>query len=215
MKHCPIPFRNQTLSGFLHLPQNQPRAILPLAHGSSTQGQETPLIRTLADELPALGLAVLRFDFPFVKDGKKTPNSEPVLVEAYRAAMAELGKAFPGLPLIAGGKSLGAKIALQASAQQARGAILCGFPFHPPGHSGATAAFLLEQYEHPILLIQGTRDAFANQALVRTIVQGQRHLSLHHVEGGDHSLRTPAGLAAVMPAILTAVECWLKTTLAR
>lgn len=215
MKHCPIPFRNRPLPGFLHLPKDPPRAIMVLAHGSSAAGQETPLVRDLADELPKIGLAVLRFDFPFVSDGKKTPNSEPVLVEAYLAAMAEARRVLPGIPVIAGGKSLGAKIALRTSSEKPAGAVLCGFPLHPPGHAGTAAAFLLEQYTHPVLLIQGTRDAFANQSLVREIVRAQRHISLHHVEGGDHSLRSPAGPVAIMSGILEAVDRWLQTILKR
>jgi predicted alpha/beta-hydrolase family hydrolase len=210
MKHIQIAFRDgQKLTASLDLPQTSPKALVVLAHGSSSLGKELPLLADLASAMSQIGLACLRFDFPFVCNGKKTPNSEAVLIEAYGAALAEGRRQFPGIPVIAAGKSLGAKIALRMPAAGLAGAILFGFPLHAPGHAGTAAASLLREFLSPILIIQGTRDAFANKMLLRDVVGDLPHTSLYQVEGGDHSLRCAVGLDASLPGIISAIKAWL------
>lgn len=210
MKLSQIPFRDgQKLTASLDLPQTSPKTLVVLAHGSSSLGKDLPLLVELGHAMTQLGLACLRFDFPFVCSGKKTPNSEAVLIEAYGAALAEGRRQFPGIPVIAAGKSLGAKIALRMPGAELAGAILFGFPLHAPGHAGTAAASFLREFLAPILIIQGTRDAFANQMLLREVVAGLRKTSLYHVEGGDHSLRSAEGLDASLPGIISAIEAWL------
>jgi uncharacterized protein len=143
-----IPFRNDTLAAELDLPARSPSAIIVLAHGSSPSGKNHPLLAGLAAALAAAadGIACLRFDFPFVSQNKTSPNSDAVLDGAYSAALAHAGARFPGIPLIAAGKSLGARAAARVVCSLARSAksnpgaarvpdaaLFLTYPLHPAG----------------------------------------------------------------------------------
>ncbi|HOG64720.1 MAG TPA: hypothetical protein PLD82_04700 [Spirochaetota bacterium] len=214
MRSCQIPFRGtKSLPANLHEPTTPPRALLVLAHGAANTGKETALIVDLARELVSINLAVLRFDFPFVADGKKPPNSEPVLVEACLAALDEGRRILPGIPVLVGGKSLGAKIALSSARNNPAGAILLGFPLHAPGHTGTEAATYLQVFQRPVLIIQGTRDAFANPALLKSVTDPLKHVTLLPIEGGDHSLRAAGGHQSAIEQAVRATDLWLRKKL--
>ncbi|HPH03715.1 MAG TPA: alpha/beta hydrolase [Spirochaetota bacterium] len=214
MRSCQIPFRGtKSLPATLHEPTTPPRALLVLAHGAANTGKETALLVDLAREFVSINLAVVRFDFPFVAEGKKTPNSEPVLVEACLAAIEEARRILPGIPVLVGGKSLGAKIALSSGRTSPAGAVLLGFPLHAPGHTGTGAARYLLDFPRPILLIQGTRDAFANPALLKSVTDPLKHVTLLPIEGGDHSLRAAGGHQSAIEQAVHATDHWLRKKL--
>ena len=73
-----------------------------------------------------------------------------------------------------------------------RGLVFLGFPLHPPGRPDDKRAEHLARVTIPMLFLQGTRDEFADLALLRPVVQrlGDR-ATLHLVEGGDHSFKVP------------------------
>ena len=76
-----------------------------------------------------------------------------------------------------------------------RGLAFLGFPLHPPGKLGTARADHLDRVEVPMLFLQGTRDEFADPALLRQVTGrlGER-ATLHLVDGGDHSFKVPASL---------------------
>ena len=63
-----------------------------------------------------------------------------------------------------------------------------GFPLHATGRPSAERGEHLTRIHTPMLFLQGTRDALADLALLRPLLRrlGKR-VSLHVVEGGDHS----------------------------
>jgi predicted alpha/beta-hydrolase family hydrolase len=73
-----------------------------------------------------------------------------------------------------------------------RGLVFLGFPLHPPNQPGETRAAPLEAVTVPLLLLQGTRDAFARKDLIEGVCQrlGPR-ATLHWVEDADHSFNVP------------------------
>ena len=101
---------------------------------------------------------------------------------------------WPGLPLVAGGKSFGGRMTSTAQAEEPldgiRGLVFLGFPLHPPGKPSVTRAEHLFQVQVPMLFLQGTRDEFAQLDLLTGVCGklGSR-ATLHLIEDGDHSFK--------------------------
>jgi uncharacterized protein len=167
------------------------RWLLVLAHGAGA-GMNHPFLATLAEELAGAGVATFRYQFPYMEQRRRVPDSPAVLTATVVAAVRAAAEAALGLPLLAGGKSMGGRMTSQAAAQQAlegvRGLVFFGFPLHPPNRPGTKRAEHLEKVGVPMLFLQGTRDAFADLTLLRPICRqlGSR-ATLHIVEGADHS----------------------------
>ncbi len=172
-----------------------PAAALVLAHGAGA-GMAHPFMADLAGALAARGLAVLRVQFPFVTAGSRRPDPPPVAQAAIQAGLAAAAARFPRLPLFAGGKSFGGRMATGLQARDPwpglRGIVLFGFPLHPAGKPATQRAEHLPQVPCPLLFLQGTRDALADMALVHQVLQGLPQARLHVVEGADHAFHVPA-----------------------
>ena len=166
------------------------QAALVLAHGAGA-GMRHPFMAAIAQGLAARGIAVLRYEFPFMAQGSKRPDPPAVAQAAVRAAVDEAARRWPALPLFAGGKSFGARMSSQAQAAASlpgvRGLVFFGFPLHPAGKPSVARAEHLAQVRLPMLFLQGTRDALADLDLVRaTTGQLGERATLHVVEGADH-----------------------------
>src|SRR5260370_26771266 len=111
------------------------RWLLVLAHGAGA-GMSHPFMEKLADELADVGVATLRYQFPYMEQRRRIPDQPTVLTATVAAAVQTAAEAAPGLPLLAGGKSMGGRMTSQAAAQHpldgARGLGFFGFPLHPP-----------------------------------------------------------------------------------
>lgn len=156
-----------------------------------------PFMSMVADGLAQRRIATFRFQFPYMERGTKRPDPPAVAQAAVRAAVKEARRLMPGLALVAGGKSFGGRMTSQAQAQAAlpgvRGLAFLGFPLHAAGKPGVGRASHLSALALPLLFLQGTRDALADEALIRSVVQGLgERATLHVFEGADHSFRVPA-----------------------
>jgi predicted alpha/beta-hydrolase family hydrolase len=151
----------------------------------------------VADALAAVGVATLRYQFPYMERGSKRVDAPPVAHAAVRAAVAEARRRLPGLPLFAGGRSFGGRMTSQAQAlaplDGVRGLAFVGFPLHPAGKPGIERAGHLAHVAIPMLFLQGTRDELAELPLLRPVVKslGPR-ATLHVVDGADHSFHVRA-----------------------
>ena len=142
------------------------------------------------------GIATLRYQFPYVEEGRRAPNPPGVLTATVRAAVDVAAKEAKGLPLLAGGKSLGGRMTSTAAAKRAlpgvRGLVFFGFPLHAPGRPGRERAAHLADVEVPMLFLQGTRDKLAELDQLRPVLDGLgKRAALHVVDGGDHSFHVP------------------------
>ena len=204
------------VSALLLLPAN-PRACFVLAHGAGA-GMSHPFMERVATGLADRGIATLRYQFPYMEQGSKRPDTPAVAHAAVRVAVTEAARRCPGLPLIAGGKSFGGRMTSQAQAiaplPDVRGLVFLGFPLHPPGKPSIERAAHLSDAKIPMLFLQGTRDEFAELRLLEPVIKrlGSR-ASLHLVKDGDHSLHVPARSgrknADVMDEVLNAVADWI------
>lgn len=178
------------VSALLGRPANA-RRLLVLAHGAGA-GMSHPFMAKLADELAGLGMATLRYQFPYMEQRRRVPDSPAVLTATVVAAVRTAAEAAPGLPLFAGGKSMGGRMTSQAAAQRpldgVRGLVFFGFPLHPPNRPGTKRADHLAKVSVPMLFLQGTRDALADLKLLRPICAKLGPLAtLHIMEKADHS----------------------------
>src|SRR6202166_5005403 len=161
------------VSALLMLPA-EARVMLALAHGAGA-GMAHPFLASLAAELAAAGVATLRYQFPYMEERRRVPDSPAVLTATVRAAVRTAAEAAPRLPLIAGGKSMGGRMTSQAAAQQplesVRGLVFFGFPLHPPNKPGTKRAEHLKKVTVPMLFLQGTRDTLADLTLLKPICE--------------------------------------------
>ena len=167
------------------------RRLLVLAHGAGA-GMRHPFMEKLAGELAGVGVTTLRYQFPYMEARRRVPDAPAVLMATVVAAVRAAAEAAPGLPLLAGGKSMGGRMTSQAAAQRplegVRGLVFFGFPLHPPNRPGTKRADHLAKVAIPMLFLQGTRDTLADLTLLRPVCTklGSR-ATLHVIETADHS----------------------------
>jgi len=167
------------------------RRLLVLAHGAGA-GMIHPFMEMLADELAGVAVATLRYQFPYMEERRRVPDAPAVLIATVVAAVQAAAEAAPGLPLLAGGKSMGGRMTSQAAARSpldgVRGLVFFGFPLHPPNRLGTMRADHLAKVAMPMLFLQGTRDKLADLKLLRPVCTklGSR-ATLHVIETADHS----------------------------
>jgi len=205
----------------LVLPPNA-HVLLVLAHGAGA-GMRHPFLETVARGLAERGIATFRYEFTYMEERKRRPDPPAVAEERVRSAVVEAARVAPGVPLIAGGKSFGGRMTSGAQAKHplpdVRGLVFFGFPLHPPGRPGTARADHLDAVGIPMLFLQGTRDDFAELALLESVcARLEQRATLHVVEGADHSFRVPkrAGRsdADVLAELTKAVDDWSRAILA-
>jgi predicted alpha/beta-hydrolase family hydrolase len=192
--------------------------LLVLAHGAGA-GMRHAFLEALADALAARGAATLRYEFPYMEQRKRRIDPPPVLHARVREAVAAAAK--EGLPLFAGGKSMGGRMSSQAQAAEpldgVRGLAFFGFPLHPAGRPGIERAAHLRDVRIPMLFLQGTRDELADLALLRPIVEALPAASLHVFEDADHSfhVRKKSGRtdAEVVAELARTFAQWAQRTI--
>lgn len=181
-----------TVSALLERPKSA-TGLFVFGHGAGA-GMDHPVMSRLAEAFSRNDLATLRYQFPYTEAGRGRPDRPTKLLPTIRAAVETAEELAAGLPLFAGGKSMGGRMTSLAAAAgdlpQISGLIFVGFPLHAPGKPGTERAAHLAKIDVPMLFLQGTRDRLANLDLLRPIVTSLAGRgSLHIVEGGDHSFQ--------------------------
>jgi predicted alpha/beta-hydrolase family hydrolase len=194
---------------------DSPRFGYVLAHGAGA-GMQHPFLENISQALYQRGVATLRFEFPYMEQHKSRTDSPAVCAATIRKAVEQARAEWPGLPLIAGGKSFGGRMTSTAQAEQplegVRGLAFLGFPLHAPGKPSVTRAEHLAQVRIPMLFLQGSRDEFAQLDLITGVCEqlGER-ATLQVIEGGDHSFKVPKKVQsaeAVMATLADSIAQW-------
>ncbi|MYT31577.1 MULTISPECIES: alpha/beta family hydrolase [unclassified Streptomyces] len=181
------------------------RAVVAVSHGAGG-GIEARDLRALAAALPARGYTVALVEQPWRVAGKKVAPAPKTLDAGWTALWPALEK--PGLPVVAGGRSAGARVACRTARELGAHAVLAlSFPLHPPGKPEKSRAGELTGAGVPTLVVQGGRDPFGRPA------EFPAGTVLTEVAHGDHGFAVPksAGVSeAESMAVLTgAVVAWL------
>jgi len=132
------------------------------------------------------------FDYDYMRDARRRPDSLPRLIAAHRYALTEARKQTNG-PIILIGKSMGGRIGCHVSLEEAVTGLVClGYPLCGGGDPGKLRDKVLLDLTAPILLVQGTRDPLCPPDLLERVRHKMKASSfLYMVEGGDHSLLVP------------------------
>ncbi len=194
------------------------RRLLVLAHGAGA-GMSHPFMENLADALASVGVATFRYQFPYMEQRRRVPDSPVVLMATVASAVRAAAESVPGLPLFAGGKSMGGRMTSQAAAQHpldgVQGLVFFGFPLHPPNRPGTNRADHLAKVTTPMLFLQGTRDTLADLNLLRPVcARLGSQATLHVIETADHSFhvlkRSGRNDAEVLQELAETVASWAE-----
>ncbi len=209
-----------SVSGLVCAPADA-NSLLVFGHGAGA-GMRHAFMERMANRLAARRVATFRYQFPYTERGRSRPDPREVLVSTVRAAVREAGRAMPGLPLLAGGKSMGGRMTSLAASEEtlgvARGLAFFGFPLHPAGAPSTERAEHLSRVDLPMLFLQGTRDALADLDLLRPICEKLRErAALHVVDGADHGFhvvkRSGRSDDDVLDELADAVVAWKRAVL--
>jgi len=209
------------VSALLLRPQDA-RWLIALAHGAGA-GMRQPFLQKLAEELAAVGIATLRYQFPYMESRmgvrRRAPDPPTTLTATVEAAVRTATAVAPHLPLLAGGKSMGGRMTSQAAAQgllsEVRGLVFFGFPLHPPNKPGTSRAEHLAKVSMPMLFLQGTRDTLADLKLLRPVcAKLGKSATLHIIDSADHSFhvlkRSGKDDAAVLRELAERTSSWAE-----
>ncbi|GGL78526.1 hypothetical protein GCM10010129_22710 [Streptomyces fumigatiscleroticus] len=183
----------------------EPRLLLALGHGAGG-GIEARDLRALAAALPAHGVTVALVEQPWRVAGKKLAPAPKTLDLGWRGVWPALTR--PGLPVVSGGRSAGARVACRTAAELgARAVLALSFPLHPPGRPEKSRAEELLGTGVPTLVVQGGNDPFGRPA--EFPAGGHELVEVPH---GDHGFavpkRAPLGQEEALAVITGAVAAW-------
>jgi uncharacterized protein len=181
---------------------DEPVAALVLGHGAAGGVASKDLV-TATDVALAERFTVALVEQPYRVAGRRSPAPARQLDAAWTAVVDELRQGeLKGLPLVVGGRSLGARVACRTAEETGAVGVLClAFPLQPPRRSSQSRLPELDEVPVPTLVVQGERDPFGMPpaSASRTVVQVP----------GDHSLRTD------LEAVAEAVRDWLHDVVAQ
>ncbi|MET8446707.1 alpha/beta family hydrolase [Streptomyces sp. NPDC005209] len=165
-------------------PAKPARLVLAVSHGAGG-GIEARDLQALARVLPGRGVTVALVEQPWRVAGKKVAPAPKTLDVGWRGIWPAL--AGPGLPVISGGRSAGARVACRTATELGAHAVLAlSFPLHPPGRPEKSRAEELLGAGVPTLVVQGANDPFGKP---EEFPEGAYELV--EVPYGDHGLAVP------------------------
>ena len=210
------------VSALVNKPESA-QMVLVLAHGAGA-GMSHSFMESLAIKFAEFNVATLRYQFPHMEQHRGVPDPPALLEATVAAAIRTAATLLPGLPLFAGGKSMGGRMTSQAVAhaklEQVCGLVFFGFPLHPPKRPATKRADHLAKVAIPMLFLQGTRDPLADLTLLRPICEKlQPRATLHLIESADHSFhvlkRSARNDGEVLQELAQTTVAWAKQVLNR
>ncbi|WP_129840457.1 alpha/beta family hydrolase [Streptomyces sp. RFCAC02] len=187
---------------------DRPRAVLALGHGAGG-GIEARDLVALAGALPARGVTVALVEQPWRVAGRRLAPAPRTLDTAWTALWPALARwAGAGVPVVAGGRSAGARVACRTAREVGAHAVVAlAFPLHPPGRPERSRAAELTDAGVPTLVVQGSRDPFGRPA------EFPDGTDLVEVPGGDHGFAVPRSApvdaTGALAAAATEIGDWL------
>lgn len=177
-----------------------PRGALVLGHGAGG-GVTARDLAAVTEVARSAGVSVALVEQPYRVAGRRSPAPAGQLDAAWIAVVEHLrAGALRDLPLVVGGRSLGARVACRTAADTGAVAVLClAFPLHPPGRPEKTRQPELDAVSLPTLVVQGASDPFGMPAAgpARSVV----------AVPGNH------GLTGDLEAVAAAARGWLAEVL--
>jgi predicted alpha/beta-hydrolase family hydrolase len=218
-----IPVGNaESVSGILSAPEDvdpQKTVGVIFAHGAAND-MNNPLIQFVSRGMARAGYVTLRFNFLYKEKGKKSPDSQTKLVQAWQSVYRFLSThpEFSTKTIVACGKSMGGRVASQMVAEgllPVSKMVFLGYPLHAPGKKDRLRDAHLYQISIPMLFLAGTRDTLCDLNVLKTVLDRLKApWDLAVIDGGDHSFRIPKSHPVsqedTYEQILQAVMGWFK-----
>jgi uncharacterized protein len=177
-----------------------PRGAVVLGHGAGA-GIDGPDLAAATEAAVGEGFTVALVEQPYRVAGKRAPAPAKRLDEAWVTVIDHLREdQLADLPLVVGGRSLGARVACRTLPDTGAAAVLClAFPLVPPRRGDKPPQSRLPELEAvnvPVLIVQGENDRFGMppEGPQRKVVKVP----------GDHGLKKDPD------AIAAAVRDWLS-----
>lgn len=164
--------------------------VIAVAHGAGT-GYAHPFLTGFTDAANGLGLATVRFNFPYSEAGRRMPGPAPHAVATWSAVAARIAYRMPDLPWWAAGKSYGGRMASMAAAEgviDPAGLVYLGYPLHPPAEPAKARVAHLPDIRQPQLYVEGTNDPFVDpHSQLEATVASCQDAKIVWIDGGGHS----------------------------
>lgn len=188
----------------------QLKALIVLAHGAGA-GMNHQFMIALSETLATKNIGTLRYNFPYMENGKKRPDVPAVATKTVEVVLMKAHELFPKIKIFGAGKSFGGRMTSQCLSKNhldfVTGLIFYGFPLHAAGAPSIERAEHLKTVNVPMLFLQGTRDALAELSLIKQVTKGLKKSSLELFEGADHSFKS--GKKEFIPELATATANWI------
>ncbi|WP_425391435.1 alpha/beta family hydrolase [Ekhidna sp.] len=199
---------------------SRPQAVLIIAHGAGA-GMHHPFMGNLAKGLANKDIHAIRFNFPYMEQGRKSPGSPKANIETWRLVVEHISTIYEGLDIFISGKSYGGRMASHLMAEnptyKVKGVIYYGFPLHAPGRDSIDRASHLSEVKVPQLFLQGSKDKLANIDLINEVIGGLSNVKLEVIQDGDHSFNVPKKSGKtkeeVMEFLIAQSADWIKSKL--
>lgn len=191
---------------------NNARWTLVYAPGAGSNIHD-PFGAYAARVLAGQGVATVRFQFPYMEAGRRSPDRTPTLDATWRAVIE--GVRDPRTRLVVGGRSMGGRIAsmVVADGVQVDALALFAYPLHPPGKPEQLRTEHLASIKAPTIFVSGTNDAFGAPEELRAASKIVSRAQLHLLEHADHGFAIPKSSGRtrddVWAEAVTALTAWI------
>lgn len=187
-----VPIDGREVSALAKPAHGRHRATLVFGHGAGADMHHASM-EAIAGAFADIGLATLRFNFPFKEEGRSRVDSQAVSTATVAAvlAFAKSSSGLPDGPFLLGGHSFGGRMASHAVAEHhldVAGLIFCSFPLHTAGKPAIKRAEHLDAVRAPMLFLSGTRDGMAQVPLLEQVAE-RVNATVHRLDTADHGYK--------------------------
>jgi predicted alpha/beta-hydrolase family hydrolase len=188
------------------MPDAQPAQSLFIYAPGAGSSNNDPFGNYLSQRMVHEGIALVRFQFPYMEAGKRRPDSPALLEETWKQVIEEVR--VPNTKLIVGGRSMGGRIASHIASQgiPVDALALFAYPLHPPGTPNKSRDAHLPEIKAPTLFCSGTRDAFATPEELAAAAGTVPKATIRPLEGADH------GFTVLKSSGRTREDVWSEAT---
>lgn len=195
------------------------RATLTFGHGAGA-GMRHANMEAIAEAFAAVGVATLRYNFPYMEEGRSRVDAQAVSTATVAAALTCARGVADG-PHLLGGHSFGGRMASHAVVDRALavdGLVFCSFPLHMPRKPAVKRAEHLDAIRAPMLFLSGSRDGMAEAPLLEEVA-ARLSATLRRLETADHGYkalkRTRSRPDTVFEEMAGHLDTWLAAREAR
>lgn len=168
------------------------KPLFVLVHGAGADLESQHMTR-IADVLAESGIGTLRYNFPYMQEGKKRVDKKEVCLDTIRLAVDHAAELCPDATCILAGHSFGGRMSSHYMAEEndarCRGLVYFSFPLHAPRKPDSRRAAHLADITVPMLFLSGDRDDLAEPSLLKAAVNPLPNATLHWLETANHSFK--------------------------